>query len=45
MSEHRAAAFQAERQPSSRAAAAVIIAIWIGAAALLLWAFWPTPTR
>ena len=45
MSEHRAAAFQAEQQPSSRAVAAVIIAIWIAAGALLLWAFWPTPTR
>ena len=45
MAEHRAAAFQAESQPSSRAAAAVIIAIWIAAAALLIWAFWPTAAR
>jgi uncharacterized membrane protein YkvA (DUF1232 family) len=45
MGEHRAAAFDAEQQPSSRAAAAVIIAIWIAAAALLIWAFWPTGAR
>ena len=45
MAEHRAAAFQAESQPSSRAAAAVIIAILIAAAALLIWAFWPTAAR
>lgn len=41
MAEHRATAFEAEGKPTSRAAAAVIVAIWIGAAALVLWAFWP----
>jgi uncharacterized membrane protein YkvA (DUF1232 family) len=45
MAEHRAAALAAEGQPRSRAAAAVIIAIWIAAAALLIWAFWPDPAR
>src|ERR671910_2370335 len=33
MAEHRAAAFEAEGKPQSRAAAAVIIAIWVAAAA------------
>jgi uncharacterized membrane protein YkvA (DUF1232 family) len=45
LSEHRAAALDAEGRPASRAAAAVIIAIWIGAAALLIWAFWPSAAR
>jgi uncharacterized membrane protein YkvA (DUF1232 family) len=36
MSEHRAAASEAEGKPASRAAAAVIIAIWLGAVALLI---------
>jgi uncharacterized membrane protein YkvA (DUF1232 family) len=45
MAEHRAAALEAEGKPASRAAAAVIIAIWIGAAAFLIWAFWPTAAR
>jgi uncharacterized membrane protein YkvA (DUF1232 family) len=37
---------EAERQtecPVSRVAAAAIIALWLGAAALILWAFWPRP--
>jgi len=42
MAEHRAAAIAAEVQPKSRAAAAVIVAIWIAAAAWLIWLFWPT---
>jgi uncharacterized membrane protein YkvA (DUF1232 family) len=42
MAEHRAAAVAAEGKPTSRAAAAVIIAIWIAAAAFLIWTFWPT---
>lgn len=43
MAEHRAAAITTEGKPTSRAAAAVIIAIWIAAAGLLTWAFWPDP--
>jgi uncharacterized membrane protein YkvA (DUF1232 family) len=31
------------KRPTSRTAAAVIIALWIAAIALALWAFWPTP--
>ena len=42
MAEHRAAAIAAEEQPKSRAAAAVIVAIWIAAGAWLIWLFWPT---
>jgi uncharacterized membrane protein YkvA (DUF1232 family) len=45
MAEHRAAAVAAEGRPASRAAAAVIIAIWIAAAAWLIWLFWPDPAR
>lgn len=42
------AAFRAEAErrslrPVSRVAAATIIALWIGAAALLLWLSWPRP--
>jgi uncharacterized membrane protein YkvA (DUF1232 family) len=40
MAEHRASALDAEGKPHSRAAAAVIIAIWIAAVAFVLWAFW-----
>jgi len=43
MTEFRAQAdLQAER-PVSRVAAAVIVVMWIGSAALLLWAIWPRP--
>jgi uncharacterized membrane protein YkvA (DUF1232 family) len=42
MAEHRAAALVAEGKPKSRAAAAVIIAIWVAAAAFFVWLFWPT---
>lgn len=45
MAEHRAAAVAAEGRPASRAAAAVIVAIWIAAAAWLIWLFWPDPAR
>ncbi len=45
MAEHRATALAAEGKPTSRVAAAVIITMWIGAAALLIWAFWPDPVR
>jgi uncharacterized membrane protein YkvA (DUF1232 family) len=41
MAEHRASAFKAAGKPQSRAAAVVIIAIWIVALALVIWAFWP----
>jgi uncharacterized membrane protein YkvA (DUF1232 family) len=41
MAEHRASALPAEARPASRAAAAAIVAIWIAAAALAVWAFWP----
>jgi uncharacterized membrane protein YkvA (DUF1232 family) len=41
MAEFRAAADLRAERPTSRAAAAVIIALWIAAAALLLWMFWP----
>ena len=42
MAEHRAAALAAEGKPKSRAAAAVIIAIWVAAAAFFIWLFWPS---
>jgi uncharacterized membrane protein YkvA (DUF1232 family) len=43
MAEHRAAAEAAEAQPTSRIGAAFIIGLWIAAALLLLWLFWPEP--
>jgi uncharacterized membrane protein YkvA (DUF1232 family) len=43
MTEFRAEAQRRAEHPASRAAAAVIIALWITAAALLIWVFWPTP--
>jgi uncharacterized membrane protein YkvA (DUF1232 family) len=43
MEEFRAEAERRSERPVSRAAAAVIIVLWIAAAAFLLWAFWPTP--
>jgi uncharacterized membrane protein YkvA (DUF1232 family) len=43
MEEFRAEAQRRSERPVSRAAAAVIIGLWIAAAAFLLWAFWPTP--
>jgi uncharacterized membrane protein YkvA (DUF1232 family) len=39
----RAEAARRSARPVSRLAAAVIVAVWIAAAALLLWAFWPAP--
>ena len=45
MAMHRAAALAAEGRPSSRAAAAVIVAIWIAAAGWLMWLFWPDTAR
>ncbi len=43
MAEHRAATIAAEGRPTSRVAAAVIIAIWVAAAGFLIWVFWPNP--
>lgn len=42
MVEHRASALAAEGRPISRAAAAVVVGIWVVAAALLIWPFWPS---
>jgi uncharacterized membrane protein YkvA (DUF1232 family) len=41
MAEHHAAAARAEARPVSRAGAVFIVALWVGAAALLLWWLWP----
>ncbi|MPR10931.1 YkvA family protein [Microvirga tunisiensis] len=43
MAEFRAEVQRRSERPISRVAAAVIIGLWIAAAAFLLWAFWPTP--
>jgi uncharacterized membrane protein YkvA (DUF1232 family) len=43
MAEFRKEAQRRSERPTSRAAAAVIIAFWIAAIALTLWAFWPSP--
>jgi uncharacterized membrane protein YkvA (DUF1232 family) len=43
MAEFRTEAQRRSERPVSRVAAAVIIGLWIAAAAFLLWAFWPTP--
>jgi uncharacterized membrane protein YkvA (DUF1232 family) len=45
MAEFRAEAARRESGPRSLVAAAVIVAIWILAAALLLWWLWPSPAR
>ena len=45
MAEFRAEATRREALPRSRAAAAAIVALWLGAAALLLWLFWPSRAR
>ena len=45
MDEHRAAAAKAAAKPTSRIAAAFIVALWIAAAAYLIWAFWPAPSN
>ena len=37
MAEHRAAAREAENRPESRAAAIVIVVVWIGMGALMAW--------
>lgn len=41
MAEFRAAAAARAGRPVSHAGAAVIVALWLGCAALLLWWFWP----
>jgi uncharacterized membrane protein YkvA (DUF1232 family) len=43
MAEFRTKTRRRSERPVSRMAAAVIIGLWIAAAAFLLWAFWPTP--
>jgi uncharacterized membrane protein YkvA (DUF1232 family) len=43
MAEFRGEARRRSERPVSRMAAAVIIGLWIAAAAFLLWAFWPIP--
>jgi uncharacterized membrane protein YkvA (DUF1232 family) len=45
MAEHRAAAAKAERKPVSRAGATMVVALWLLAAAALVWWFWPDPAR
>lgn len=42
MVEHRAAAAKAEGRRTSRAAAALIVALWLIVAATLLWGLWPS---
>jgi uncharacterized membrane protein YkvA (DUF1232 family) len=43
MEEFRAEARRRSERPVSRMVEAVIIGLWIAAAAFLLWAFWPIP--
>src|SRR5215218_9381140 len=43
MAEFREEAQRRAERPTSRVAAAVIIAFWIAAITLTLWVFWPTP--
>jgi uncharacterized membrane protein YkvA (DUF1232 family) len=45
MAEHRAAAVMAEGRPISRTGAVFIVAIWLLAAAALLWWLWPHMTQ
>ena len=45
MAEFRAEAQRLSERLTSRAAAAVIIGLWITAAAFLIWVFWPTPAQ
>jgi uncharacterized membrane protein YkvA (DUF1232 family) len=42
MAEFRAAAADMARRPMGRTGLAIIVAIWLAAAIVLLWAFWPT---
>jgi len=41
MAELRAEAGRLSEQPVSRTGAAIVIGLWLAAAALLLWVFWP----
>ena len=43
MAEFRGEAERREAEPASTAGAVAIVALWVGAAALLLWWFWPRP--
>ena len=43
MEEFRAEAERRAERPVSRVAAAIIVGLWVAAAAFLLWVFWPTP--
>ena len=43
MAEFREEARRRSERPVSRMAAAAIIALWVAAAGILLWALWPTP--
>jgi uncharacterized membrane protein YkvA (DUF1232 family) len=45
MQEFRAEAARRLEQPKSRLAAVVIVLIWVGAAALILWWLWPHVAR
>jgi uncharacterized membrane protein YkvA (DUF1232 family) len=45
LAECRAAAEAAERRPRSLAGGTAIVLLWLAAAALLLWAFWPAPAQ
>ena len=45
MSEFRAEAVRREKLPTSRAAAAAIVALWVAAAAFLIWLFWPSGAK
>lgn len=42
MAEFRAEAARRESQPTSRAGLIFVVAVWIAAALLLLWWFWPS---
>jgi hypothetical protein len=44
MAEFRQEADRLGKRPASRAGAAMIIGLWLLAAAALLWAFWPRGT-
>ncbi len=43
MAEFRQEAQRRAERPTSRAGAILIVAIWIAAFVLVIWAFWPTP--
>ena len=45
MAEHRATAAALAEKPVSKSGALLIVAIWIAAAAWLLWLFWPGGAR